>query len=161
VSPPTAWAVKDGRFCASAWIRSGWPVRCSEAESSTWMGEALFSTLMPLERVPVTITAPTLGVRPVSAAAAAVVSSVSAVAAEAPNARVDSTAATPVLSVALCIVVIPILNKKRKCCVLRRWCYFFAATTSISTSQPGLLRPATCTTARAGRLGWLPPKYWV
>jgi hypothetical protein len=58
VSPPKAWAVKEGRFCASAWIRSGWPVRCSEAASSTWIGEALFSTFMPLERVPVTITEP-------------------------------------------------------------------------------------------------------
>src|SRR5471032_823 len=33
--------------------------------------------------------------------------------------------------------------------------------TWISTSHPGLLRPATCTTARVGRLGWAPPKYCV
>ena len=39
--------------------------------------------------------------------------------------------------------------------------HFFAATTSISTNQPGFDSPATWTTARAGRFGWLPPKNCV
>jgi hypothetical protein len=47
MSPPKAWAFSEGRFCASAWIRSGWPVRASEVASSTWIGEALFSTFRP------------------------------------------------------------------------------------------------------------------
>src|SRR5450830_487873 len=72
-SPPKAWAVNEGRFCAIAWIRSGWPVRSSEVESSTWMGEAESMAFKPFTRVPVTITASSLmsGLTAVAASAAA------------------------------------------------------------------------------------------
>jgi hypothetical protein len=58
MSLPKAWAVREGRFCASACSRSGWPVRWSDDESSTWIGDGLFSTFRPAARVPVTITVP-------------------------------------------------------------------------------------------------------
>ncbi len=71
MSLPKAWALSDGRFWASAWIRSGWPVRASDDASSTWIGEALSATVRPAARVPVTITTPALAIAGASGATAA------------------------------------------------------------------------------------------
>ena len=57
VSPPWASALKEGMFCASDWVRLGWPTWDRTSLPSTVTGAALSAAVMPVTRVPVTITA--------------------------------------------------------------------------------------------------------
>jgi hypothetical protein len=69
MSPPKAWIVQRRQVLRQRLDQVGLAGAASEVASSTWIGEALFSTFRPEARVPVTITTPEM-VGPPSAAAA-------------------------------------------------------------------------------------------